>query len=234
MRILNSVKEQILLCEMCELSSSCRTPIPVHAPLSPRFLVLGEAPGKLEDIKGEPFVGPAGMFLKRSLRKAGLMAADGGFLNAVCCFPAKDRTPDSHHIAACSNNLFDQLDLYPAVPTLVCGSVALKAVLPHAEIAWASGAPLLVHQRILFPVYHPAYILRSRMMMDSWEKQLRLFSDMVVNRLPYTWDKIDRTHCLYCSAGYLPNSYTCPRHVTTWAKDSVRPKRSLPPHPSLF
>lgn len=233
MRILNSVKEQILLCSMCELSSLCTSPIPVHAPISPKFLVLGEAPGKLEDIKGEPFVGPAGMFLKRALRKAGLFAADGGFLNAVSCFPSKDKTPDSKHISACSNNLFDQLDLYPAIPTLVCGAVALKSLLPRCEITWASGAPVIAHNRMLFPVYHPSYILRTRMAMEAWERHLSWFA-WSVNNSTLSWEDVGRAHCLYCGAPYLDGTYTCPRHTSQWAKDIVRPKRKAPPHPQLF
>lgn len=236
MRILNDVKAQVYTCQMCELSSQCRSPIPIHSPsrTAPRFLVLGEAPGQVEDQKGEPFVGPAGLFLKRALKKAGLSPSDGGYLNTVSCYPRIDKTPDAAHVSACSNNLFDQLALYPTIPTLVCGSVALTALLPHATITYAAGVPIIAHNRTLFPIYHPSYILRSRGVMESWERQLRVFSLLVNTDMVPSWEDLHRTHCLYCSAGYLPRTYTCPRHAGLWTKDTKPPKRKPVPHPQLF
>lgn len=226
------VKAQVLTCLNCDLTDKCRQPIPIHTPNpSPRFMVLGEAPGQVEDRQGLPFVGPAGTFLKRSLRKAGLHPTDGAYFNAVSCFPKERKTPTSDEMAACRRNLFDQLHSVDALHVLVCGSIALKSLLPHADITYASGMPILAHGKWLFPVYHPSYILRTRMALESWERQLKEFFYIVT-----TNGVVHSTRCIYCNAGRMGGQYTCQYHEKWWAQDTALPKfvTKVEPHPTLF
>lgn len=226
------VKAQIYTCTSCSLHASCKSPVPLHSPSpQPRYIVLGEAPGRFEDQAGEPFVGPAGMFLKRALRKAGLMVGDGTFMNAVCCYPKQARTPNSDEVKACSFNLFDQLEVSKSPYVLVCGKTALSAVLPTMELTYAAGVPIPAHGKMFYPVYHPAYVLRSRMVLESWERQLLDFYRIVngLSTLNYS------AHCVYCSA-HRDNELTCHSHLKRLVKDQTRPiyKPPAPPHPSLF
>lgn len=231
-RTLNDVKAQILTCLNCDLSDHCRQPIPVRTVNSnPDYLVVGEAPGQVEDRRGEPFVGPAGAFLKRELRRAGLFPSDGAFLNAVSCFPKERKTPTAEEVNACRQNLYDQLDVLETRPTLVCGSVALKALLPHADITYASGIGLNAHGKLLYPVYHPAYVLRSRLVLESWQRQIREFATMVETGAPLVSHR-----CLYCNGYRVGIHPTCPRHLKWWQQDNFRivTKPKVVPHPTLF
>lgn len=235
---LQDIQARVLTCTNCGLSCDCRSPIPVaiNPHHSPSYIVVGEAPGKVEDAEGEAFVGPAGKFLKRALRKANLSPLDGAWMNAVSCFPKKEKTPTSDEISACKINLFSQLNVIDAKFVLVCGAIAIKALMPHAQIMWASGAPVVIHHKILFPVYHPAYILRQRSALNGWERDLDMFSTMVHWGYPPSWQELKRIHCLYCNHMTSQNSYTCPQHAKWFAEDAVvrMPKPKAPPQPQLF
>lgn len=191
-------------------------------PLKSKFIVVGEAPGAVEDRKGEPFVGPAGTFLKRELRRVGLRGGDGIFMNAVSCFPRLNKTPTPEEIKACKVNLFSQLEVARASNVLVCGSIALKALLPHAEITYAQGQPIHAHGKVLFPVYHPAYVLRTRVALDGWIRQLRWFAGMVEG--VYSPNSIQSltSHCMYCNQGKM-TSLTCHKHESLLLKDQQKP-----------
>jgi len=230
---LMDVRIQILTCTRCGLNSNCNSPIPIAADdlNAIRYLVLGEAPGKIEDLKGEPFRGPAGSFLRKSLRRAGLRPSDAGYLNAVCCFPAEEKTPTPVEISACRGNLYDQLDAVEASCVLVVGSTALTALLPNAVLTYSMGAPIEAHDKMLFPVYHPAYILRSsgREIGALWLRHLARFADMV-NGVRTTRQSLGYSNCIYCSAMVLPARYYCARHESKWESDIVRKRpRNIPP-----
>lgn len=106
---------------------------------------------------------------------------------------------------------------------LVCGAVALHAVLPHAEMTYASGVPVLAHGKVLFPVYHPAYILRSRQALTGWERELRIFAGMVNDPTITVSDAQALTyHCLYCNAEHQPRKLTCDKHEKWLRQDQHR------------
>lgn len=235
-RSINSVKAQVLTCVNCELSSECRQPIPLTAPgyidpagANPKFLVLGEAPGQMEDRKGEPFVGPAGRYLKSAMKRVGIWPSDGIYLNTVSCFPAKRGTPTPDHVNACRINLYDQLDLYPNLPLLICGSVATRAVLPQVELAYASGEILSFWNRDAMIIYHPSYILRSRMVEDAWLRHLGIFQ-----RLVYDDYRPEHIRCIYCTRqSCMPGAPYCTQHHSKWKSDTTRKKVKVH-EPTLF
>lgn len=86
-------------CDLCET----RTKI-VFGSGNPhaRILVIGEAPGKNEDLQGEPFVGAAGKFLNELLEDAGLKREDIFIANVLKCRPPANRNPQPHEIEACA------------------------------------------------------------------------------------------------------------------------------------
>src|SRR5690348_13183174 len=102
------VRDQIKSCRECALGDKCSSPIPFHGTSPSSIAVVGEAPGKYEDIQHRPFVGPAGKLAHSWLDRAGIDSENVAWLNVVCCFP--NRTPTGNEIAACRNNLAAQLD----------------------------------------------------------------------------------------------------------------------------
>ena len=84
--------------------------------------VLGEAPGRVEDEAGQPFVGPAGKLLRAAFRRFDLVPEEMAILNTVSGWPRG--TPKQSHIDACEHNLWMQLRLIRPRYVLVLGSVA--------------------------------------------------------------------------------------------------------------
>lgn len=97
-------------CDLCET----RTKI-VFGSGNPhaRILVIGEAPGKNEDLQGEPFVGAAGKFLNELLEDAGLKREDIFIANVLKCRPPANRNPQPHEIEACAPYLRAQTRSQP-------------------------------------------------------------------------------------------------------------------------
>lgn len=193
--------------------------------MSPRYGVLGEAPGQVEDRRGLPFQGPAGQFMRRSLRRVMLRDSEGCFLNAVSCFPKANKTPTPEEIAACKFNLFSQLDVIPAKYILVCGGIALKTLLPSAELTYATGIPVWAYGKCLYPIYHPAYVLRTRAVLEGWERQLMWFGQMVDDNMTPQDVAAMTVHCFYCSAQHENGSLTCEKHRLRLRKDKANGAR---------
>ena len=103
-------------CRACQLCQT-RTNI-VFGVGNPRARVMfvGEAPGKNEDLQGEPFVGRAGENLNRILSLAGLEREDIYIANVLKCRPPQNRNPQADEVLACSPYLREQIrSIWPDV-----------------------------------------------------------------------------------------------------------------------
>jgi DNA polymerase len=153
------------------------------------WLVVGEAPGEQEDLRGEPFVGPSGHLLDNMLRAisltrqlpaasnaAVLAAAPTSTLalsahaplaqvyiaNVIKCRPPGNRNPLPAEVAQCEPYLARQVALLRPKIILALGRFAVQSLLQTNEpIGKLRGR---VHQYQGVPVivsYHPAYLLRN-------------------------------------------------------------------------
>lgn len=129
---------------------------------SASWMVIGEAPGEQEDLKGEPFVGRAGQLLNEMLRAVGLARESVYIANILKCRPPQNRDPQPAEASACEAFLKRQLALIKPRIILAVGRVAaqnlLKTDTPIGKLRGSvhryAGIPLVV-------TYHPAYLLRS-------------------------------------------------------------------------
>ena len=138
---------------------------------SAEWMVIGEAPGAEEDLRGEPFVGQAGRLLDSILASAGLDRAGRArsavyIANVVKCRPPANRNPDPDEAARCEPFLRRQIELVAPRVILVMGRVAAQAILgSDASIASLRGrAHRIQVAAASVPVivtYHPAYLLRN-------------------------------------------------------------------------
>jgi DNA polymerase len=131
-------------------------------------MIIGEAPGEQEDLKGEPFVGKAGQLLDNMLRAVGLTRADAPaeqqvfIANVLKCRPPMNRNPEPQEVAQCEPFLKRQVELVRPKLILAMGRFAVQSILQTGEpIGRLRGR---VHQYHGVPVvvtYHPAYLLRN-------------------------------------------------------------------------
>lgn len=131
-----------------------------------RLMIIGEAPGRDEDLAGMPFVGRAGQLLDKMLAAIGLKEADVHITNVVYWRPPGNRTPTTQETEVCRPFLERQMELVEPEILMVLGGAAAKQVLGVTEGImrlrgrWreiASGERTIRTMATL----HPAYLLRT-------------------------------------------------------------------------
>lgn len=159
---LEDLARQAAKCTACALSRE-RTQV-VFGTGNPcaDILFIGEAPGRDEDIKGEPFVGRAGKLLDKMLAALELDRQSVYIMNVVKCRPPENRNPQPEEVQACSQWFDPQWDTI--APKIVCllGRVAAQRVLQTDEPLASLRGKWHEHRGVpVWVTYHPAYLLRS-------------------------------------------------------------------------
>jgi DNA polymerase len=149
-------------CTACVLHRTRRQTVFGVGNRTAAWLVIGEAPGEQEDLKGEPFVGRAGQLLNEMLRAIGLSRADVYIANVLKCRPPKNRDPTADEAAACEAFLKRQVALISPQIILAAGRIAAQHLLRTTTPIGKLRGTVYRYQDIpLVVTYHPAYLLRS-------------------------------------------------------------------------
>jgi DNA polymerase len=135
------------------------------------LMFVGEAPGRDEDLQGEPFVGRAGQLLTRIIQAIGLRRQDVYIANVIKCRPPNNREPQEDEIARCEPYLIRQVELIRPKVIVALGTYAaqtlLKTKLPISQLR---GRFHTYHGSKLMPTFHPAFLLRNpERKRDVWE-----------------------------------------------------------------
>lgn len=135
------------------------------------FLFVGQAPGKVETVTGQPFTGPAGKMLWRLLKEAGINKLKTDTTNVAKCAPPDDRKPDHLEIACCHQFLYE--DIHYSKPELIIalGDVASKALTGDTKIMSNRGSFKDLLPQFNFPCkvlicLHPSFVMRQRQWID--------------------------------------------------------------------
>jgi DNA polymerase len=134
-----------------------------------KWLFVGEGPGRNEDLRGEPFVGPAGKLLDNMLLAMGLRRGENAYIaNIVKCRPTddngRDRPPAPDEVAACMPYLERQIALIKPAIIVALGKTAALSMLKLDADTPVSKLRGTVHRYGELPLvvtYHPAYLLRN-------------------------------------------------------------------------
>lgn len=148
-----------------------------------RVMFVGEAPGKNEDLKGEPFVGAAGHNLDALLSLAGLRREDIYIANVLKCRPPGNRNPQPSEIECCSPFLREQIrSIWPDV--IVClGNFAAHFVLhTDAGIMSLRGKFYQAGHFAVLPVFHPAAALYHREWQQFLDDDFRMLGAWLAER----------------------------------------------------
>lgn len=167
----DALRDAVAACRACSLSESRRQTVFGVGHRQAQWMVVGEAPGEQEDLRGEPFVGAAGQLLDAMLRALGLTRSEDGpeppaqrvyIANTLKCRPPRNRNPAPEELARCEPFLVRQIELLRPRLILAMGRFAVQALLRSSEpigklrgrVHHYQGVPLIV-------TYHPAYLLRN-------------------------------------------------------------------------
>ena len=127
------------------------------------IVLIGEAPGKKEDIEGKPFIGAAGKFLNAMLEAANMQRSEVYITNIVKYRPPNNRDPLPEEKAAFLPYLLRQLEIINPKVVIPLGRHSMEYFLPGAKIGEVHGEPHQVilggHEITLIPLFHPAAAL---------------------------------------------------------------------------
>jgi DNA polymerase len=160
---LEALREHIGDCRRCKLAPR-RTQI-VFGVGNPRarLVFVGEAPGRDEDLKGEPFVGRAGQLLTEIITKGMKLRREDVYIaNVIKCRPPENRNPEPDEVASCEPFLIRQLGLIGPEVIVALGKFAVQCLLrTKSPITQLRGRWYDYHGIRLMPTFHPAYLLRN-------------------------------------------------------------------------
>lgn len=126
------------------------------------LVIVGEAPGRDEDLQGEPFVGRAGQLLNRMLSAIGLSREEVYICNVIKCRPPENRDPLPDEVASCEPFLIRQLQSIRPRAILAMGRFAAQTLLRTEEKISKIRGQFREYQGIpVMPTYHPAFLLRN-------------------------------------------------------------------------
>jgi len=145
----------------CSLRSGCIQAVAGDGnPYSP-IVFIGEAPGRVEDKEGRPFVGPAGKVLDKLLTSISWQRSDIYITNVVKCRPPDNRDPLPVEVEEHKQFLQWELELIQPKLIILLGRHALQWFLPNEQISKCHGKAKQQGQYVYFPIYHPAAALHN-------------------------------------------------------------------------
>lgn len=125
-------------------------------------MFVGEGPGEQEDLKGEPFVGPAGALLDDMLSIIDLNRENCYIANIVKCRPPHNRDPLEEEQEACIGYLRNQVALIRPKIIICLGRIAAKRLI-HTDYRITREHGVWVHKNGIWvsAIYHPSALLRD-------------------------------------------------------------------------
>jgi uracil-DNA glycosylase family 4 len=154
---LEALATQIRICVQCPLHATRTKTVPGEGAPSARVMLIGEAPGREEDQRGQPFVGAAGRFLDEMLAGSGVDRRELFITNTVKCRPENNRPPRKREVDTCTSlYLFEQIELINPALIMVLGSVATKKLLGVNSVNEVRGRVIEHNNRKYLAGYHPA------------------------------------------------------------------------------
>ncbi len=167
-------------CTKCRLAGT-RTNV-VFGVGSPNadLMFVGEAPGRDEDLKGEPFVGRAGQLLTDIIKAMKLTRDDVYIANVIKCRPPENRNPEPDELEACRPFIRRQVELIQPKVIVTLGRFALQSLLEKSYGITSVRGQWLEYDGIkVMPTYHPAYLLRNpAAKKDVWTDMKKVMAEL--------------------------------------------------------
>ena len=179
MKTLDQVADLVRNCTDCPLSRGRTNAVPGEGNPQAEVMFIGEGPGFQEDRQGRPFVGPAGKLLDGLLASIGTNREDVFIANVVKCRPPDNRDPAPAEMAACAKYLDRQIELVNPKLIVTLGRFAFGRYFPGEGITKARGKLREKDGRKIFPVLHPAAVLRREELRPTMIDDFKAISEIL-------------------------------------------------------
>jgi uracil-DNA glycosylase family 4 len=180
---LPALREIIAGFDLCDLKKGARNTVFADGNPEAHVLILGEAPGRDEDVEGRPFVGRAGQLLDRMFAAIGLSRSAAEpeqaiyITNVLPWRPPGNRDPEPAEIAMIRPFVERHIALMNPRVIVVMGNTPLYALTGQKGVLRARGTWTTALDRPMLPMVHPAYLLRNPIAKrEAWADLLSLQS----------------------------------------------------------
>ena len=183
---LQEIKQQVIECTKCELSKTRNNSVAGKGNFKSDVIFVGEAPGKNEDLKGEPFIGIAGKKLSMALESAGITRDEVYITNIVKCRPPNNRVPTTNERETCKDYLKKEIEIIKPKIICVLGNTAFGSLLDGKEITKYRGKIVRKDNQLYFLTVHPAATIYNQKLIDvlknDIEKLFKLIKELNDNK----------------------------------------------------
>lgn len=170
-KTLTEFYQEIKDCKKCHLHQSRTNLVFGAGSQNAEVMFVGEAPGREEDLKGEPFVGRAGQLLDKILAAVSFTRDEVYIANILKCRPPENRDPLPDEVQMCEPHLLEQIRIIE--PKIICalGRIAAQALLKtKLPLGQLRGKLHDYHGTKFLVTYHPAALLRyPQYKRPTWE-----------------------------------------------------------------
>lgn len=183
---LEAIRKEVMECTKCELSKTRINSVPGKGNFKSDVIFVGEAPGRNEDINGEPFIGIAGKKLSDALEEANICREEVYITNIVKCRPPKNRVPKASEREACQQYLKQEISIIK--PKIICilGNTAFNSLLGGSEIIKHRGKLVRKEKQLYFLTIHPAATIYNqeliKVLRDDVAKMFRMITEIKEGR----------------------------------------------------
>ena len=167
------IQDKIKICQKCDLCITRKNAVPGKGNQNADIVFIGEAPGKSQDLCGEPFIGTAGKRLNDALENVGLTRNGVYITNIVKCRPPKNRIPTEVEKTMCSNYLENELAIIN--PKIICllGNTPFYSILGGKEISKNHGKFVFKDNRRYFITFHPAATIYNQKLVKVFKNDIK-------------------------------------------------------------
>lgn len=164
---LDELRQHMAAFDGCNLKFTAKTMVFADGNPNAELMLVGEAPGRDEDIEGLPFVGRSGRLLDRMLAAIGLDRTSAYIANVIPWRPPGNRTPTPHETEICRPFIERQIELVNPKVLVNLGGPSAKTLLNTSEGILRLRGNWRVHTTAsgiaipAMPTLHPAYLLRT-------------------------------------------------------------------------
>lgn len=149
-------------CKECSLGNTRSNIVIGRGNVNAPMMLIGEGPGEQEDLRGLPFVGPAGKLLDLLLEALQINQEDYYIANVVKCRPPGNRVPLEEEAEKCLPLLRNQVALIKPKIIVCLGATAMKHIIDkNSKITQIRGQWIERKGYWIIPTFHPAALLRD-------------------------------------------------------------------------
>ena len=212
MHKLESIAENVRECQKCELCETRIKGVPGKGNFDADVIFVGEAPGRNEDIHGEPFVGAAGKRLDMILEDTGIDRKDVYITNIVKCRPPKNRVPSKKEEESCNDFIKQEIEIINPKIICVMGNTAYGTLLDGKEITKNHGKIVEKDGRKFFVTFHPAATIYNQKLVEELKEDFRKLAKFLETKdEPKQYEE---RRCDYCMAKTKHEVVVMPKVVT--------------------